>query len=51
MFADGTNFFYTNKNIKVFFETVNKKLHYFNASFLANKLSMNAGKTKYLFFS
>ena len=50
MFADGTNFFYTNKNIKVLFEIVNKKLHYVNAWCLVNKLSMNAGKTKYLFF-
>ena len=50
MFADDTNFFYTNKNIKVLFETVNKELHYVNEWFLANKLSHNAGKTKYLFF-
>ena len=56
MFADDTNFFYTNKNIKVLFETVNKGLHYVNEWFLANKLvcllfrSLNAGKIKYLFF-
>ena len=50
MFADDTNLFYTNKNIKVLFETVNKELHYVNEWFLANKLSINAGKTKYLFF-
>ena len=30
MFADDTNFFYTNKNIKVLFETVNKELRYVN---------------------
>ena len=30
MFADDTNLFYTNKNIKVLFETVNKGLHYVN---------------------
>ena len=48
MFADDTNLFYTNKNIKVLFETVNKELHYVNEGFMANKL--NAGKTKYLFF-
>ena len=51
MFADDTNFFYTNKNIKVLFETVNKELRYVNEWFLANKLSLNAGKTKYLFFN
>ena len=50
MFADDTNFFYTNKNIKVLFETVSKELRYVNEWFLANKLSLNAGKTKYLFF-
>ena len=33
MFIDDTNFFYTNKNIKVLFETVNKELHYFNERF------------------
>ena len=32
------------------FETVNKELHYVNEWFTANKLSLNAGKTKYLFF-
>ena len=50
MFADDTNLFYTNKNIKVLFETVNKELHYVNEWFIVNKLSLNAGKTKYLFF-
>ena len=50
MFADDTNFFYANKNIKILFETVNKELRYVNEWFLANKLSLNAGKTKYLFF-
>ena len=37
-------------HIRVLFETVNKELHYVNKWFLANKLSLNAGKTKYLFF-
>ena len=50
MFADDTNFLYTNRNIKVLFETVNKGLRYVNERFLANKLSLNAEKTKYLFF-
>ena len=35
---------------KVLFETVKKELRYVNEWFLANKLSLNAGKTKYLFF-
>ena len=51
MFADDTSFFYTNKNIKVLFETVNKELGYVKDWFLASKLSLNAGKTKYLLFS
>ena len=32
------------------FKTVNKELHYVNEWLLAIKLSLNAGKTKYLFF-
>ena len=43
-------FFFTNKNIKILFETANKELHYVNEWCLANKLSLNEGKTKYLFF-
>ena len=39
MFADDTIFFYTNKNIKVLFETVNKELLCVNEWFLANKPS------------
>ena len=50
MFADDTDSFHTNKHIKVLFETVNKELRYVNEWFIANKLSLNAGKTKYLFF-
>ena len=50
MFADNTNLFYTNKNIKVLFEIVNKELHYVLEWFIANKLSLHDGQTKYLFF-
>ena len=50
MFANDTNLFYTYKNTKVLFKTVNKELHYANEPFIANKLSLNAGKTEYLFF-
>ena len=32
------------------FETVNKELHYVDEWFIANELSLNAVKTKYLFF-
>ena len=47
---DDTNLFYTYKNIKVFLETVSKELYYVKVWFIANKLSFNAGKTKYLLF-
>ena len=50
MFADDTDLFHTNKNIKVLFETFNKELHCVNEWLTANKLSLNAGKTRYLFF-
>ena len=50
MFVDNTNLFYTNKNIKVLFKTVNKELHYVNELFLADKLSFKAGANEYLFF-
>ena len=42
MFANDTDLFYTNKNIKVLFETVNKELRYDNEWFIANKLFLNA---------
>ena len=41
MFADEINLFYTNKNIKVLFKTVNKELHYVNEWFIANKQSIS----------
>ena len=45
-----TLIFFILTKTKVLFETVNKELRYVNEWFLANKLSLNAGKTKYLFF-
>ena len=48
--VDETIFFHTSNNINVLFETVNKKLHYANGWFRANKLSLYTGKAKYLFF-
>ena len=49
MFADDTNLFYSNKNIISLFEVVNKELVNI-VWFQANKLSLNANKTKYVFF-
>ena len=49
MFADDTNLFYEHKNIKLF-TTVNEKLMNINDWFMANKLSLNVGKTKYSLF-
>ena len=34
MFADDTNLFYTNKNMKVLCETVSKELRYVNECFI-----------------
>ena len=51
MFADDTNFFYTNKNIKVLFETVNKELRYVNEWFLANNLLMQEKLNIYFFIN
>ena len=50
MFADDTNLFFSNKNIKILFETVNRELLNINIWFQANKLSLNANKTRYVFF-
>ena len=50
MFADDTNLFCSHKNIKTLFQTVNSKLRLVTKWFLANKLSLNAKKTKYVLF-
>ena len=50
MFADDTNLFHSGNNIKHLFELVNKELLLVQQWFNANKLSLNAGKTKYIFF-
>ena len=47
MFADDTNFFYSHKNIKVLFYTVNSELEKISQWFKANKLSINIKKTKF----
>ena len=50
MFADDTNLFYSNKDINTFFKVANEELNENNEWFRANKLFINAGKTKYIFF-
>ena len=50
MFADDTNLFFTHKNIKELFQTVNSELDKVFQWFNANKLSLNKDKTKYTFF-
>ena len=50
MFADDTNFFYSDNNIKNMFKIVNQELKRVQIWFNANKLSLNVSKTKYSFF-
>ena len=50
MFADDTNFFYSDNNIKRMFKIVNQELKRVQIWFNANKLSLNVSKTKYSFF-
>ena len=50
MFADDTNLFYAEENIKRLFDTVNIELQKISQWFISNKLSLNVTKTKYSFF-
>ena len=50
MFANDTNLFYSNKDINTLFKIANEELNEINEWFRANKLSINAGKTKHIFF-
>ena len=50
MFADDTNFFFEHSNINTLFKTANDELIKINEWFLANKLSLNVGKTEFLLF-
>ena len=50
MFTDNTNLFYSHKKITTLFQIVNSELKLVNEWFLANKLSLNAKKTKYVLF-
>ena len=49
MFANDTNLFYSNKDINILFKIANEELNEINEWFRANKLSINAGKTKHFF--
>ena len=50
MFADDTNLFYAEENIKTLFDTVNIELQKVSQWFIYNKLSLNVTKTNYSFF-
>ena len=50
MCADAANLFHENKNIIKLFATVNEELRNINDWLMANKLSLNVGKTKYSLF-
>ena len=49
MFADDSNLFYSHHDIKKLFEIVNNELRNIHEWFKANKLSLNRGKTNYVF--
>ena len=51
MFADDTNHFYSHRNIKTLFGTVNCEWQKICEWFRANKLSLNVTKTNYTLFS
>ena len=50
LFADGTNIFCSDNNIRTLFETANQELSQINDWFLANKLSLNVGNKKHFIF-
>ena len=50
MFADDTNLFYAHKDLQTIYNVVNAELCNVSEWFRANKLSLNAGKTKYIIF-
>ena len=50
MFANETNLFYAEENIKTLFDTVNIELQKISQWFISNKLSPNVTKTKCSFF-
>ena len=50
LFADDTNLFCSDNNIRTLFETAKEELSQINDWFLANKLSLNVEKVKYILF-
>ena len=50
MLSDDTNHFYSHKNIRDLFCTVNLELEKINQWYKANKLSANIKKTKFTLF-
>ena len=50
MFADDAKLFYSHKDIKIPFHTVNTELVKFNHWFKTNKWSLNAERTNYTVF-
>ena len=50
MFVNDTNLFFENSNVNKLFKKDNDKLSKINEFFLANKLSLNVGKTKLSLF-
>ena len=50
MFADDTSIFLQNNDIKKFFDTYNKELQLVDQWLIANRLSVNVSKTKYVLF-
>ena len=51
MFADDTSIFLQNKDIKELFDAGNKELQLVDQWLIANRLSVNVSKTKYILFS
>ena len=48
--GDDTDLFCSDNNIRTLFETANEELSQINDWFLANKMSLNVEKTKYMLF-
>ena len=51
MFGDDTNLFHSGKDIHSLLNTVNNELSNLSHWFNSNKLSLNAGKSKFTFYS
>ena len=50
LFADNTNIFYSNENVKALQYTLNRELAKRFVWFSINKVSLNLGKTNYMLF-